>query len=148
MQTEPPRKGDIIELEITDFAEKEQCFGRLENGMGVMVSGMLAIGDRVSARVRKVRQRYIEADAEEILSPSGDRTEPPCAYFGVCGGCKLMHVSYQAQLRYKRKKVSDALVHLGNFTEPPVTEALSAGDPLHYRNKIEFSCSARRYLLA
>ncbi len=147
MGTGTIRKGDIIELEITDFAEKEQCFGRLDNGMGVMVSGMLAIGDTVSARVRKVRQRYIEAESLAVIEPSGDRTEPPCGYFGVCGGCKLMHVSYEAQLRYKQRKVSDALVHLGNFSDPPVSDAVSAGDPVHYRNKIEFSCSARRYLL-
>ncbi|NTU96697.1 MAG: 23S rRNA (uracil(1939)-C(5))-methyltransferase RlmD [Chlorobiaceae bacterium] len=147
MGTESIRKGDIIDLVVTDFAEKEQCFGRLENGMGVMVSGTLAVGDRVSARVRKVRQRYIEADTVAILEPSEDRATPPCSYFGVCGGCKLMHVSYEAQLRFKRRKVSDALVHLGNFSDPPVAETLSAGYPLHYRNKIEFSCSARRYLL-
>jgi 23S rRNA (uracil1939-C5)-methyltransferase len=148
MDTEKLRKGDAIELEITDFAEKEQCFGRLENGMGVMVSGMLAIGDRVIARVRKVRQRYIEAEALEILEPSVERCVPPCSCFGVCGGCKLMHVSYEAQLRYKRRKVNDALIHLGNFADPPVAEALPAPEALHYRNKIEFSCSARRYLLA
>ena len=49
--TEQPKlkRDDIIELRITDQAEKDQCFGRLENGMGVMVSGMLAVGDLVSA---------------------------------------------------------------------------------------------------
>ncbi|NTW82203.1 MAG: 23S rRNA (uracil(1939)-C(5))-methyltransferase RlmD [Chlorobiaceae bacterium] len=140
-------KGGLVELTISDLAEKEQCFGRLENGIGVMVSGMLAIGDRVSARIRKVRQRYIEAEALEILEPSPDRTQPPCAFFGVCGGCKLMHVSYDAQLRYKRKKVIDALQHLGNFPEPLVGEALPVNEPFHYRNKIEFSCSSKRYLL-
>jgi 23S rRNA (uracil1939-C5)-methyltransferase len=147
MENENPRKGDIIELGITDFAEKEQCFGRLENGMGVMVSGTLAIGDRIAARVRRVRQRYIEAEVLEILVPSVDRTAPPCSFFGVCGGCRFMHVNYEAQLRYKRKKVCDALVHLGDFSNPPVSGTLRASESFHYRNKIEFSCSARRYLL-
>jgi 23S rRNA (uracil1939-C5)-methyltransferase len=141
------RKGDLIELTITDLAEKEQCFGRLPSGMGVMVSGMLAVGDRVSAEVRKVRQRYIEAAAVEVLVPSEDRTEPPCRFFGVCGGCKLMHVSYEAQLRYKEKKVRDALTHLGGFQDPPLTPAHPAPTPVHYRNKMEFSCSSKRYLL-
>ena len=54
--TEQPKlkRDDIIELRITDQAEKDQCFGRLENGMGVMVSGMLAVGDLVSAKIKKV----------------------------------------------------------------------------------------------
>jgi 23S rRNA (uracil1939-C5)-methyltransferase len=141
------RKGDTIELTVTDLAEKEQCFGRLDNGMAVMVSGMLAIGDRVSAKIKKVKQRYIEAIAVEVLEASPDRTEPVCSYFGVCGGCKLMHIRYEAQLVYKQKKVKDALEHLGDFVAPPVMEALACREPFHYRNKIEFSCSNMRYLL-
>lgn len=141
------RKGDIIELTVTDLAEKDQCFGRLDNGLAVMVSGMLAVGDRISARIKKVKQRYIEAISVEILEPSPDRTEPVCPYFGVCGGCKLMHITYDAQLQYKQKKVRDALEHLGNFTAPPVSPVLGAASPVHYRNKIEFSCSNMRYLL-
>ena len=141
------RKGDIIELSVTDLAEKEQCFGRLDNGMAVMVSGMLAIGDRVSAKIKKVKQRYIEAIALEVLEPSLDRTDPVCSYFGVCGGCKLMHIRYEAQLVYKQKKVKDALEHLGDFVAPPVMPVMGAASPVHYRNKIEFSCSNMRYLL-
>ena len=147
--TEQPKlkRDDIIELRITDQAEKDQCFGRLENGMGVMVSGMLAVGDLVSAKIKKVRQRYIEAFVVEVLEPSPDRTEPLCSYFGVCGGCKLMHIRYEAQLQYKQKKVKDALEHLGDFVAPPVTAVSACADPFHYRNKIEFSFSNMRYLL-
>ena len=141
------RKGEIIELTVTDLAEKEQCFGRMPSGMGVMVSGTLAVGDRVSARIRKVRQRYLEAQALEVLEPSADRTDPPCRFFGVCGGCKMMHVGYEAQLRYKEKKVLDALRHLGGFEEPPMGAPVAAPSSVHYRNKIEFSCSSKRYLL-
>ena len=147
MAEEILRKGDSIELTVTDLAEKEQCFGRLDNGMAVMVSGMLAIGDRVSAKIKKVKQRYIEAIAVEVLEASPDRTEPVCSYFGVCGGCKLMHIRYDAQLLYKQKKVKDALEHLGDFVAPPVMSALASPYPVHYRNKIEFSCSNMRYLL-
>ncbi len=147
MAEENFRKGDIIELTVTDLAEKDQCFGRLDNGMAVMVGGMLAVGDRVSASIKKVRQRYIEAIAVEVLEPSSDRTTPLCAYFGVCGGCKLMHIRYEAQLLYKQKKVKDALEHLGNFVAPQVSPVLAAHAPFHYRNKMEFSFSSMRYLL-
>jgi len=98
------RKGDIVELLITDMADKDECFGKLECGMGVMVGGMLAVGDRVSARITRVRQRYLKAIALEVLEPSLDRTETVCGDFGMCGGCKLMHIRYDAQLRYKEKK--------------------------------------------
>jgi len=140
-------KGDVITLIVTDIAEKDQCFGRLDNGMAVMVSGMLAVGDRVSAKIKKVRQRYLEAILVELLEPSSDRTTPLCAYFGVCGGCKLMHIRYEAQLLYKQKKVHDALEHIGDFSDPPLHKVHAASTPFHYRNKIEFSFSNMRYLL-
>ena len=147
MAEENFRKGDIITLTVTDLAEKDQCFGRLDSGMAVMVTGMLATGDRVSARIKKVRQRYIEAVVVDILEPSSQRTTPLCPWFGVCGGCKLMHVCYDAQLLCKQKKVKDALEHLGNIIAPPVNIVLPAHSTVHYRNKIEFSFSARRYLM-
>ncbi len=147
MAEETFRKGDIIALTVTDLAEKDQCFGRLDNGMAVMVGGMLAVGDRILARIKKVRPRYIEAITVEILEPSLDRTVPLCSWFGVCGGCKLMHIRYEGQLLYKHKKVKDALEHIGDFIAPPVTPVLAAMAPFHYRNKIEFSFSSMRYLL-
>jgi len=141
------RKGDIIELTITDHAEKDKCFGKTTEGMGVMVSGILAPGDRVSAQIYKVKSRYLEARAIEVLEASPDRVEPVCPVFGSCGGCKWMHVSYEAQLRYKHKKVTDSLEHIGGFESPDVRPVLAAPDALHYRNKVEFSCSNMRYLL-
>jgi 23S rRNA (uracil1939-C5)-methyltransferase len=141
------RKGDIVELTVIDPAEKDQCFGKTESGMGVLVTGMLAVGDRVSARIFKVRQRYLEAACLEVLEPSDDRVDPVCPVFGSCGGCKWMHVGYEAQLRYKRKKVADALVHIGGFENPDVLPVMAAPEPFHYRNKVEFSCSNLRYLL-
>jgi 23S rRNA (uracil1939-C5)-methyltransferase len=141
------RKGDVISLQVIDLAEKDSAVGRLESGITVMLSGMVAIGDHVSARITKVRQRYLEAATLDILEPSPERTTPVCSYFGVCGGCKLMHVCNEAQLRYKQKKVSDALKHLGDFVEPPVTPVLAGTSPLHYRNKMEFSFAAKRYLM-
>ena len=141
------RKGDIIELSIIDPAEKDQCFGRTETGMGVMVKGMLAVGDRISARVTKAKQRYLEAVCVELLEPSADRVDPVCPVFGVCGGCKWMHVAYEAQLRYKKKKVADDLVHIGGFENPDVLPPIAAPEQFHYRNKVEFSCSSARYLM-
>jgi 23S rRNA (uracil1939-C5)-methyltransferase len=141
------RKGELVELTVIDQAEKDQCFGRTESGMGVMVSGILAVGDKVSARITKVRQRYLEAVSLQVREPSSDRIEPVCSVFGSCGGCKWMHVSYEAQLRDKRKKVTDALVHIGGFEDTDVLPVLAAPEPFHYRNKVEFSCSNMRYLL-
>ena len=61
-------KGDSITLTVTDLAEKEQCFGRLDNGMAVLVSGMLAVGDRVSATIKKLDSATLRRLRPRFLS--------------------------------------------------------------------------------
>lgn len=141
------RKGEEIELVISDIAEKDQCFGVLESGAGALVRGTLAVGDRVRAKIIRVKPRYLEAVSLELLEPSSDRVDPVCPVFGVCGGCKWMHVRYDAQLSYKHKKVADALSHIGGLTAVDVLPVKPAPEVCHYRNKVEFSCSSKRYLL-
>ena len=141
------KKGETVELTISDIAEKDRCFGKLENGAGAFVRGMLAVGDTVTATITKKRPTYIEAVFDELLAPSPDRVKPECPVFGVCGGCKWMHVGYDAQLRYKQKKVYDALVHIGGMQDIIVKPVLPAAATVHYRNKVEFSCSSKRYLM-
>ncbi len=140
------QKGQIIELEIADAGEHETCFGRLENGMGVFVSGALAVGDRVEAEIRKRKRNHLEAQLVRVVHPSPRRVQPPCPHFGLCGGCKWQHVQYEEQLRVKRKIVSDALHRLGGFEAPPVEEVLPAQAPFGYRNKVDFTFGRRRFL--
>ncbi|ACF14408.1 RNA methyltransferase, TrmA family [Chloroherpeton thalassium ATCC 35110] len=141
------KKGDTVHLTVSDIAEGDRCYGRLESGMSVFVQGRLAIGDEVEAVVFKTKKNYIEAKLHRILSPSPDRVPPKCFHFGVCGGCKWQHVSYAAQLRQKEKQVSDALLHIGGFKTFLMKPAIHAPHIFNYRNKVDFSFSNQRYLL-
>jgi 23S rRNA (uracil1939-C5)-methyltransferase len=144
---ERPRKGDRVETTILDVGDRDLCFGRLADGMGVFVQGPVAVGDRVAAEIFKVKKNYVSARLCEVLELSPHRVEPRCAHFGVCGGCKWQHVDYDEQVRIKRKRVGDVLTHIGGVQDPPLAPAIPAVSPYHYRNKIEFSFSGQRYLL-
>jgi 23S rRNA (uracil1939-C5)-methyltransferase len=139
-------KGQRIELDITDLSEGTKCFGKLPDGMAVFVNGPAAVGDRVAAELSKIKRNYLEARLVDVLQPSPARTDPRCAHFGICGGCKWQHVTYGEQLRVKRKLVADALEHIGSFAAPDVAEALPCTRQFGYRNKVEFSFSDKRYL--
>lgn len=142
------KKGQQIETDLFDTADKNRCVGKLEDGICVFVEGTAAVGDTVRAQVTKIKKRYLVAQLTDILKFSDRRTEPRCTYFGFCGGCKWQHLDYAEQLRIKRKQVADALEHLGGFESPDVADCIPAEEIYGYRNKIDMDFTDRRYLTA
>ena len=74
--------------------------------------------------------------------------DPFCEHFGVCGGCKWQHLPYEEQLRFKQQQVVDALTRIGHVTPREVRPILGSEQTTHYRNKLEFTFSNRRWLTA
>src|SRR2546428_2765194 len=105
-----PRRGDTLELAIEDLAFGGEGVGRAD-GYVVFVRGGLP-GDRLRVRVVEARGRFGRAVIDEVLVASPDRADPPCPYFGRCGGCPLQHLAYSAQLAVKEKQVRDCLERL------------------------------------
>jgi 23S rRNA (uracil1939-C5)-methyltransferase len=77
------------------------------------------------------------AAVERVVEASPDRVDPPCPYFGQCGGCHWQHARYEAQLRFKRKAVEDVWARAG-LRLPPDTPVLGMEDPWRYRIRGEF----------
>ena len=103
--------------------------------------------DRVKARIVKKKKNFAKARTLEVIEPSPLRVTPPCPYSGTCGGCKWQFLDYEHQLRFKQQHVSDALIHIGLLKDIPVHPTLPSGSSFGYRNKMEFSCATRRWLM-
>lgn len=143
-----PRPGDEFELTIDRLAYGGKGVGRLVDADGnpgmVAFVAQSAPGDRVRARLQRVRRRHAEAYVVEILERGHDRVEPACPHYDEgCGGCSWQHLDYAAQVAAKEAMVRDSLVRIGGIEEPPVAPILSATDAWYYRNKMEFSFHAR-----
>jgi 23S rRNA (uracil1939-C5)-methyltransferase len=136
----PVTKGEEVELQVDSLAYGGSGVARL-NGFVVFVRRGLP-GDRVRARVTKVKRGFAEAVAEEVVEPSGLRVKAPCSHFPICGGCRFQDLAYEAQVEAKAEQVRDALARLGGFREPPLEPILPAASQFHYRNKLEYSFSA------
>jgi 23S rRNA (uracil1939-C5)-methyltransferase len=137
----PVRKGEVLELAVDSLAYGGNGVARL-NGFVVFVRGGLP-GDRVRARVTKTKRGFAESVVTELVHPSGQRVAAPCRHFGVCGGCRFQDLAYEAQLAEKERQVRDALVRIGRFAEPPLEPILPAASQYGYRNKLEYSFTAR-----
>ena len=99
----------------------------------VFIPGALP-GERVRLLPRKRRRQYQLGDLVEIVEPSESRVEPPCEYFGRCGGCAIQHLDYPAQVAFKESTLREALARIGAVEPetwlPPIT-----GPEWNYRRK-------------
>jgi 23S rRNA (uracil1939-C5)-methyltransferase len=133
----PVTKGEELELRVDSLAYGGNGVARL-NGFVVFVRRGLP-GDLVRARVTKVKRGFAEALATEVLEPSGERVDAPCAHYPACGGCRFQDLAYESQVAAKEAQVRDALVRLGGIAEPPLEPIVPARSIFHYRNKLEYS---------
>jgi 23S rRNA (uracil1939-C5)-methyltransferase len=133
----PVRTGEELELQIDSLAYGGNGVSRL-NGFVVFVRGAFP-GDRVLAKVTKVKRGFAEAAAQSVLEPSLHRIEAPCPHFGVCGGCRFQSLDYDVQVAAKEQQVRDALSRIGRVEAPPLEPILPAASLYHYRNKLEYS---------
>jgi 23S rRNA (uracil1939-C5)-methyltransferase len=137
-----PQRGQILSVTIDDLAFGGEGVGRAD-GYVIFVRGGVP-GDRLRVRLDQARSRFGRGTIESIETPSPHRIEAPCPYFGRCGGCRLQHVDYQAQLAFKSKQVTDALERLGGLGPVDVRPILGAADTYGYRNKMEFTVARAR----
>lgn len=127
------------------MAAEGRCVARHE-GQVIFVTGV-APGDVADLRITRQHKNYLEAEATFIHEASPDRTTPFCQHFGVCGGCKWQHLTYEAQLRHKQQMVDDALRRIGKAVGlPPLLPIIPAEPTRYYRNKLEFSASPNAWL--
>ena len=150
-------KGDIIQIKVDRYAFEGKGIGKVsienasenseQDSFIVFVNGAYP-GDTVSAKIKKLKKSYAEAKVEEIISPSQQRVQPHCKYFGTCGGCKQQDLDYVQQIAFKQEQVEDIFRHDGGFQDFVIEKILPSENVFYYRNKMEFSFSEFQWLTA
>lgn len=129
------RLGKKMDLEIERLGINGEGVGQWY-GCAIFVDGALP-GEKAHCSLYEKKKSYGRARVLKLLSSSEHRVKPICPLFGKCGGCQIMHLSYEEQLKAKRQRVVDALERIGKFKELSVKECRASPSPLHYRNKIQ-----------
>ncbi|OPA73441.1 23S rRNA (uracil(1939)-C(5))-methyltransferase RlmD [Paenibacillus selenitireducens] len=136
----PVSKNEDVEVDIIGLTHEGEGVGRVD-GYTLFIGGALP-GERVRAKVLKVKKQYGYAKLTELVTASSDRIAPPCEIYKQCGGCQLQHWSYEAQLDWKRQHVVDNLERIGKLQVGEaegitVHSTLGMTDPWGYRNKAQ-----------
>jgi len=139
------KKGREFEVSVADLAFGGRGLVRID-GLAVFVEQAVP-GDRAVIRIIKKKKTFAEARVIELLKPSPLRVQPRCRYSGYCGGCKWQFLDYRRQLEFKQQHVIETLEHLALLKDIPVHPTLPSEKVFGYRNKMEFSCTDRRWLM-
>ena len=133
-------------LTITDVAAEGKSLGKI-NDQVVFVQRTIP-GDIVDVQVTKKRKSYLEGFPVFFHKYSDIRVKPFCEHFGLCGGCKWQELPYEKQLFYKEREVFNNLKRIGKVELPEIMPILPSSEDKFYRNKLEFSFSNKRWLIA
>jgi 23S rRNA (uracil1939-C5)-methyltransferase len=139
------KENNLIQnLCIEDYAAEGKTIGKA-NGKIIFIP-FAAKGDVVDVKIVKNKKKFAEGEIVKILNHSEHRTLPKCIHFGLCGGCKWQHLKYEIQLQIKQQTVFNALKHIGNLNNPQIKNTLASDETYFYRNKLEFTFTAARWL--
>ena len=134
----------INNIAVTDYAAEGKAIAR-HDGKVIFISGAVP-GDTVDIILTKNKKDWAEARAIKIVTPASDRLEPFCRHFGICGGCKWQMLPYEKQLLYKQQETEQNLKRIGKVELPAIMPIIGSANTIHYRNKLEFTFSNKRYL--
>jgi len=135
-QTTPFKTGQVLTAEICAVAFGGDGLARVD-GFVVFVPFTLD-GDIAEIEIREVKKKFLRGRLRKILTPSVHRVNPPCPYFGKCGGCQYQHIDYEKQLEIKVQQVIDAFERVGGLKSPPVGRIIPSPLIYGYRGKGEY----------
>ena len=123
-------------FDIISQGYEGEGIAKIDNKYPIFIEGALK-GEKVKVRIVKVNKNFAYGKLMEVLEASEERVNPPCDIYKRCGGCKLQHASYKAQLDFKWDRVKDCVSKIGKLDPSIVKYPLGMENPWRYRNKVQ-----------
>src|SRR5215212_10244183 len=139
------RAGEALEVTIERILPGGVGLAHAE-GRTVFVA-LSAPGDVARVRVESVKGRLAFASIVEVLQPSPARVEPPCPYFGRCGGCDFQQLNYAAQLAAKVEIIRDCLRRVARVEPPAEIHITPSPSEWRYRSRARWQHDSVRNFL-
>ena len=126
---------ELITLRTEKMLAGGDCLAKLD-GKSVFVRGALP-EETVKVRIKADKGDFFTAEIDEIIEPSKERIEPPCPFYGDCGGCNLQIASIDYQRKLKAQILRDSLLRAGLKSEELPEIKITGGEPFGYRNRFQ-----------
>ncbi|NQY06621.1 MAG: 23S rRNA (uracil(1939)-C(5))-methyltransferase RlmD [Flavobacteriaceae bacterium] len=137
------KRGEIIEIDIEDYAFGGKGIGRIRNEHGefvVFVPNTLP-GQTVKAQVKKSSKKYAECKLLEVIKASADEIDMP---YQSIAGAPYINLPIDKQQDYKKTSTLELFRRIGKVDNISdyLDEFISSPNHFHYRNKMEYGFSA------
>ena len=138
------KRYTVEDAEIVDISSEGMGVAKI-NDLVIFVEGAVP-GDVCDFMVYRKKKSYAFAKLSLLKKPSSLRTQPVCDYFGTCGGCKWQNLSYEAQLQFKQKQVTETFKRLAKVEVGEMLPIVGCKQTYFYRNKLDFAFSNKKWL--
>ncbi len=102
-----------------------------------------APGDLCEIEINADCGNYFEGRLVDLIEESADRVVPRCPVFGKCGGCQWQHISYDAQLKWKREILKESLCRIAKISSPNLLETMPSPMQWNYRNRMQLHVDSK-----
>lgn len=138
MTTTTLKIGQTISLKIKRLGINGEGIGYHRKTI-IFVPGALP-KEEISIKITQVAPTFAQGEVTKINKFSSERVTPRCPVYETCGGCQLQHLSYPAQLAFKKDLLKQALHKFKpqNYQNYPLLDTIGMSDPWEYRNKAQF----------
>lgn len=92
--------------------------------------------EEVDIRIINSKKKFNEGIVVKYIKKSNDRIDNVCPYYEKCGGCNLLHLDYNNQLKYKQNKIVDIMKRFAGLD--CVNNIIPCDNQFNYRNKVVF----------
>ncbi len=124
----------IIKGKCVDISSEGK--GIIKTVYGVIFVDSLLLNEEAEIEITYSRAGVSYGKIRRLITKSNDRISPPCPISTACGGCTFQNASYEYELMYKKRKVSEAFRKIAHI-DYPVNDVVGMDEPSHYRNKIQ-----------
>lgn len=128
-------KNQELQTEIIGMGYEGEGIAKIDK-FPIFVEGAMP-GEIVDIKIVKLNKNYAFGKLLKIIKPSSDRNNPICSTYKYCGGCNLQHISYEAQLSFKKQRVEECISKIGKLQDITVHDVIGMKEPYFYRNKVQ-----------
>ena len=122
-------------IEILKLDHQGRGIGKINNKI-IFIKNALP-KELVEVKIIKDKKNYQEGIITNYIKKSDKRINPKCPYYEQCGGCNLMHINYQDQIKYKQEKIENIIhKYVDKFIK--INKIIPCENIYNYRNKITF----------